>query len=360
MPHKQHFLLSAKARTLSVRQVFELTEEQAFETFREVRWGSGSAVTCPLCGVVDRHYFIRVRKQWRCKDCGHTFSVTSGTVFAFHKLPLKVYLAAIAIYTNAAKGISALQLGRDLGVQYKTAFVLAHKIRESLMEQRDEAPLSGEVQIDVAYVNGYIRPKNKKADRIDRRLAIHQRPGKRCVLVFRQKALPAALRAAGAAKDVQGGSDNGTPESIGANKTITFVVKGESQADIMGLTDRVVVRGSVVCADENSAYDPLHARYDTRRVNHSIEYRADDGTTNNLAESYFTRFRRMQYGQVHKFGNLYLANYANEAAYREDTRRWSNGKIFTDILAKCMRTRTHHDWCGYWQGNKRQAERLVA
>lgn len=355
MAHKQHFLLSAKARSLSVRQVFELTEQQAFETFKEVRWGAGAAVVCPLCGVVGNHYFIRVRKQWRCKDCNHTFSVTSGTVFAFHKLPLKVYLAAIAIYTNAVKGISALQLGRDLGVQYKTAFVLAHKIRESLMEQRDEDQLAGEVQIDGAYVNGHFRPKNKKADRIDRRLAIHQRPGKRCVLVFRQRALPAALQAAG------GSHDDADKDSIaGANKTRTFVVKGESQADIMGLTDRVVVRGSVICADENSAYDPLHARYDTRRVNHTIEYRADDGTTNNLAESYFARFRRMQYGQMHRFGNLYLANYANEAAYREDTRRWSNGKIFTDIAAKCMRTRTHHDWCGYWQGNKRQSERLAA
>lgn len=234
MGNKQHFLLSAKARTLSVRQVFELTEQQAFETFKEVRWGQGD-VTCPCCGSVAKHYFIRVRRQWRCRDCNHTFSVTSGTVFAFHKQPLKVYLGAIAIYTNAVKGISALQPGRDLGVQYKTAFVLAHKIRESLMEQRDETQLCGEVQIDGAYVNGHIRPKNKKADRIDRRLAIHQRPGKRCVLVFRQKAIPAALRADRGAND--GGNDSNID---GANKTLTFIVKGENQADIVSLADRVV------------------------------------------------------------------------------------------------------------------------
>ena len=95
-------------------------------------------------------------------------------------------------------------------------------------------------------------------------------------------------------------------------------------------------------------------------MNHQNEYRADDGTTNNLAESYFSRFRRMQYGQVHKFGNLYLANYANEAAYREDTRRESNGVIFLDITKKCAKTRTSRDWCGYWQGNKRNEERLAA
>lgn len=110
MAHNQHFLLSAKARTLSVRQVFELSDAQAFEIFKEVRWGKGDDVTCPRCGVIRNHYFVRVRKQWRCKDCGHSFSVTSGTIFAHHKLPLRIYLAAIAIFTNSVKGISSLQL----------------------------------------------------------------------------------------------------------------------------------------------------------------------------------------------------------------------------------------------------------
>ena len=338
----QHFLLSAKARTLSVRRVFEMNDEQAFNVFRKVRWGDGKAVTCPACGVVHEHYFIATRRQWRCKDCNHTFSVTSGTIFAFHKLPLKMYLAAIAIYTNAVKGISALQMGRDLDVQYKTAFVLCHKIRESLMEQRDVAPLSGEVHMDGAYVNGHIRPKNKKEDRIDRRLFINQRPDKRCVFVMRQKT-------------------NIVSSTIqGANKTISFVIKAENQADVGKLADLYVQRGSVICADESNAYDALHAKFDTRRVNHAVEYRSDEGITNNLAESYFSRFRRMQYGQCHKFGNLYLNNYANEAAYREDTRRMNNGDIFDDICMKCVQTKTHHDWCGYWQGNKRTAERLAA
>lgn len=334
----QHFLLSAKARTLSVRHVMEMTEGEAFEVFRELRWGKGEETTCPCCGAVAKHYFLATRRQWRCRDCNHTFSVTSGTIFAFHKLPLKVYLAAIAQYANAVKGLSALQLARDLGVQYKTAFVLAHKIRESLIEQRDEAPLTGEIHLDGAYVNGHVRPNNRKVDRVDRRLAKHQKATKRCVFVMRQKC----------------------DELAGARKTMTFVLTHENQADVSALANRFITRGSTVCADESNAYDPLHAKFETRRVNHQVEYRAEDGTTNNLAESYFSRFRRMQYGQVHKFGNLYLANYANEAAYREDTRRWPNGEIFRDIAKKCSRTRTHRDWCGYWQGNKRGQERLAA
>ena len=93
----QHFLLSAQARTLSVRRVIEMTNQEAFQVFKELRWGNSDEVACPVCGVVGKHYYQRTRKQWRCKGCSHTFSVTSGTIFAFHKLPLRVYLAAIAI-----------------------------------------------------------------------------------------------------------------------------------------------------------------------------------------------------------------------------------------------------------------------
>jgi transposase-like protein len=332
----QHFLLSAKARTLSVLKVMQMSSTDAFTVFKELRWGAGDEVSCPCCGVIGKHAFRRDRRQWKCKDCSHTFSVTSGTIFANHKLPLRTYLAAIAVYTNAVKGISSLQLSRDLGVQYKTAFVLAHKIRESLMEKRDGAPLSGEVHLDGAYVNGYIRPKNKKEDRIDRRLAENQRPDKRCVFVMSQEL------------------------AAGASKTLAFVLKSENQIDVGNLADAYITKGSTICADENNAYDPLHARFDTRRVNHSVEYRAPDGTTNNQAESFFSRFRRMQYGQCHKLGNLYLVNYANEAAYREDTRRWANGTIFRDITGKCAHTKTSRNWCGYWQGNKRQEERLAS
>ncbi len=120
-----------------------------------------------------------------------------------------------------------------------------------------------------------------------------------------------------------------------------------------------IVPGAVICADESDAYDLLPARYEVRRVNHGKEYRADDGTTNNLAESYFSRFRRFHIGQIHKAAPTYLDNYANEMAYREDTRRWSNGDIFRDILGKCARALVSRDWCGYWQGNHRLGESLA-
>jgi len=68
----------------------------------------------------------------------------------------------------------------------------------------------------------------------------------------------------------------------------------------------------------------------------------------------------MEYGQCHHLSNLYLSNYANEIAYREDTRRMSNGAIFKDIATRCMKTPVSNEFCGYWQGNHRVIERLGA
>ena len=139
-----------------------------------------------------------------------------------------------------------------------------------------------------------------------------------------------------------------------------MVIEKESQAAMAVLAPRFIVPGSTVSADESDAYDAMHAKYDMRRVNHSMAYRAEDGTTNNQAESYFSRFRRMQFGQIHKLAPKYLDRYAHEVAYREDTRGWANGRIFLDIVGKCAHALTSRDWCGYWQGNKRLGECLAA
>jgi transposase-like protein len=331
----QHFLLSAKARSLSLVQIFTMTDEAAFDLFKESRWGDGDPV-CPTCGLIDKHYFIKTRKQWRCKGCNHTFSITSGTLFAHHKLPLKIYLGAVALFTNTAKGFSALQLSRDLDVQYKTAFVMMHKIRESLMDA--ETPkLKGEVEIDGGYVNSYVRPENEKADRKDLRLVENQNPNKRCIITIRERG----------------------EKGEGAVKTKTFVVKSENQADIKKLAETHIDGEATIHADDAKCYDALHAKFDMKRVNHQERYKGDKGECTNQAESYFSRFRRMHKGQVHKMGNQNLDAYANECGYREDTRRWSTGQIFADITSRCATKPTSRNWCGYWQGNK-TVEKLAA
>ena len=132
----QHFLLSAAARTLSLKAVFRMGEDQAYRTFCELRWPEteGEAV-CPRCGCVET-YNITSRRRFKCVACHHQFSVTSGTIFASRKLSFTDLLAAIVIFVNGAKGVSALQVSRDLDVQYKTAFVLSHKLREAMARER--------------------------------------------------------------------------------------------------------------------------------------------------------------------------------------------------------------------------------
>jgi hypothetical protein len=99
----QHFLLSAKARSLSLSQVLRLTDDQAYETFKAVRWaGTEGKPFCAKCGSV-AVYEYKARRIFKCKGCTAQFSVTSGTIFASRKMAHRDLLAAIAIFVNGAK-----------------------------------------------------------------------------------------------------------------------------------------------------------------------------------------------------------------------------------------------------------------
>jgi transposase-like protein len=126
----QHFLLSPACRTLSETKVARMGEDEAHELFRKLRWSetNGEAV-CPRCGC-DACYHLPKRKKWRCKAYGYDFSVTAGAIFADRKMPFRDILLAIFKFVNSAKGLPALQLSRELGCDYKVAFVLLHLLRD--------------------------------------------------------------------------------------------------------------------------------------------------------------------------------------------------------------------------------------
>ena len=231
--------------------------------------------------------------------------------------------------------MSALQMSRDLDVQYKTAFVLMHKMRESLGEPAQR--LEGEVEMDGAYFNGHVRPHNERKDRIDRRLKENQDPDKRVILVARQRG----------------------PEGTGAVETVVAVAKSENEDAALAFAKKHVVKSATITTDEHVSYNALRGQYKVERVNHQINYVGPGGESTNQAESFFSRLRRMHIGKTHKFGNNYLDRYAREAAYREDTRRKSNGAIFHDIMGRCVAHRPSREFCGYWQGNKKMSENLV-
>ena len=318
MTTAQHFLLSTKARSLSLATVMHLSERAAYEAFKQMRWAdNGGEPYCPRCGCV-AVYEYKSRRIFKCQGCERQFSVTTDTIFASRKLPIRDLLAAISIFVNGAKGYSALQLSRDLDVQYKTAFVLAHKLREALGAEMKTRKVNGEVEIDGAYFGGHIRQENRREDRIDRRLAKHQTGKRRAVVVMRER--------------------NG--------RTLPFVYRTEGDA-VPTIVSRVMP-GSTVYADEASVWDALHARFAVRRVNHSVAFSDEDACTNQ-AESYFSRLRRAEIGTHHHIIGRYLHQYANEMAWREDNRRVDNGSQYLMVARAALAHSVSREWKGYWQ-----------
>ena len=313
-----HFLLSSKARNLSLAQVMRLSDAEAYETFKAVRWSENDGQPiCPRCGSVTV-YEYRTRRIYKCKGCGSQFSLTTGTIFASRKLPIRDLLAAIAIFVNGAKGHSALQLSRDLDVQYRTAFVLAHKLREAMGATVQNRDLSGDVEIDGAFFGGYIKQENRKADRKDRRLKENQNGKRRAVVVMRQR------------------------------KGSTVPMVFDDEGDALSAIYARVQPNSTIYADEASCWDALHAVYKTKRINHSVAFKDKDACTNQ-AESFFSRLRRAEIGTHHHISGKFLYAYANEMAWREDTRRVANGDLYRLATAAALAHPVSKVWKGYWQ-----------
>ncbi|MGN6356080.1 MAG: IS1595 family transposase [Novosphingobium sp.] len=314
----QHFLLSAAARTLSLKAVFRMGEDKAYQTFCELRWPEtdGEAM-CPRCGCTET-YNITSRRKFKCVACYHQFSVTSGTIFASRKMSFTDLLAAIVIFVNGAKGVSALQVSRDLDCQYKTAFVLSHKLREAMAREQANVTLNGVVEIDGGYFGGHVKPENRKEDRKDRRLKSNSSGKRQCVVVMRER----------------------------KGRSLAFVVAKEGDAVPM-VRDHVGTL-STIYADEGAGWDALHAGWDTKRVNHSVAF-MDEGVCTNQAESYFSRLRRAEIGTHHHIAGPYLGSYAREMVWREDNRRVDNGTQAHRVVWSAMASRVSRQWKGYWQ-----------
>ena len=167
-----------------------MSNAEAQDALRQIRWAdNGGDPYCPKCGCL-HVTSLATRPVWKCKGCTYQFSVTAGTIFADRKRPIRDYLLAVAIFCNGAKGVSALQLSRDLDVQYKTAFVLAHKLREIVDAEQHKATLNGVCEIDGAYFGGKSKQKNRVAERVDRRAVEEQ------TLPIRLTPIPTICRAA--------------------------------------------------------------------------------------------------------------------------------------------------------------------
>lgn len=297
-----------------------MSDEEAHETFKRIRWAaSGGEPYCPYCGCLEPYALGEKPPRWKCKGCRRKFSVTSQTIFASRKLPIREYLAAIALFVNGVKGLSSLQLGRDLDINAKSAFVMLHKLRQAIeAEQRKPRTLSGEVEVDGAYFGSSTRHPNVRANRTDNRLASDQSKKRQVVVVMRER------------------------------KGRSLAVAVGKESDAVPLIRSRVASGTIVHADEAAGWDVLHASYDMRRINHSVAYSLD-GACTNQAESFFSRLRRSEIGIHHRVGGRYLGRYASEMSWREDYRRTSNGEQWNMVAALALSHGKSNEWCRYWR-----------
>jgi transposase-like protein len=324
----QHFLLSSRAKTLSLAAAMRMTDEEAEAAFRSIRWAAtdGKPV-CPHCECPTVYEARRPNgaSRYRCKACRKDFSVTSGTLFAWHKLPVRTYLAAIAVFCNEVKGKSALALSRDLGSAYMTAFVLSHKIREAMASELKGMTVGGPgrtAEIDGGYFGGYVKPANYKENRRDRRFAKNQNGKRQVVVVVRER----------------------------EGRTLPAVFKSESAA--LGFIVNRVAKGTELVADEANSWNDLQSRFAMQRIDHQAAY-SDRGVYSNGAESFFSRMRRGEIGHHHHAAGPYLVRYAQESAWREDHRRVDNGRQVQGVMGLAMGAPVSVDWCGYWQRAQR-------
>jgi transposase-like protein len=320
----QHFLLSKAAKSLSLASIFTMKDADAEMTFRRIRWAdTDGEPVCPSCGGMDAYDCRRLKgaPRFRCRDCVKDFSITSGTLFASHKLPLRCYLAAIALFCNEVKGKSALALSRELSVSYKCAFVLLHKLREAMSAELKGRVIGGEgkvAEVDAGYFGGYVKPANLHTHRVDRRLYENKSGKRKAVIVIRER--------------------NGN--------TLPAVFKSEKRA--LDFIRRRIAPGTIVNADESANWNELHSRFEMKRINHEEAYSLN-GACTNWAEEFFSRMRRAEIGHHHHIAGAYLLRYAQEASWREDNRRLSNGEQMNRVAGLALASKPSVDFSGYWQ-----------
>lgn len=336
----QNFRLSSAANRLSKKEIYKMTDEQAHARLVQIRWSdTNGQPVCPHCNG-EKVYAFANGRTWKCAACRKKFSVTSGTLFHGRKLDYQDYLAAIAHFVHGATGVSAINLRFEISVSYRTAFVLAHKLREAMGDLIHSQPnLSGEVEIDGAYVGGHSWPEGggtnswsdveeeapwqiDQEDQIDAAGADgrRQNESKLCVAVAREK----------------------------AGRTLPFVLADEG--DAVEIFRRRISRDSIIHADGARVWNRLEAHVPMMRCNHSRnEWVAENGANVNWCESYNSRLKRAQYGVYRSISGHYCQQYANEIAWREDHRHEHDELQWRSLIRTALRLRKSQIWCGYWQ-----------
>jgi transposase-like protein len=267
-------------------------EDKCRELLVRLRWPEG--VTCPRCKskTISRLF---TQRKFECSDCQYQFSVTSGTVFNDTHLSLERWFMATLLLCEAKKGMSACQIQRTLGISYKTAWYLCHRIRAA-MTQADKPMLDGKVEMDVTYVGGWNKGKGRVA-RMDNKevvVGIRKRNGD---LRFSH------------ARDAKGG-------------TLAKYIRENISEDV-----------EVIFTDDASANDAAMRkakRTNHKKINHSSGAYVIGDVHTNTVESAFSLLKRGIMGTWHRISAKHLPAYLEEMEFRFNRR--NRPDLFVDTL----------------------------
>jgi transposase-like protein len=275
------------------------SEHKCREYLEALRWPD--VIMCPRCAS-DKISKIVKRNQFDCDNCRYQFSVTAGTIFNDSHLPLWKWFLCVYLLCESKKGMSANQLKRVLGISYKTAWFLCHRIRAAMKELNPE-PLDGIVEMDETFIGGKYRGRDARKNRLKNKevvIGIKQRGGD---LRFFH------------AEDVKSG-------------TLAKFIKENISADV-----------EVIMTDEWNAYpkaikDSGIQGIEHKTVNHFDGVYVDGDITTNGIESAFSLLKRGIVGSWHKVSAKHLSAYLDEMTFRFNNR--SNPYLFRDTLMKLI------------------------
>lgn len=274
---------------MDIIQIFEEfpTQESCIKYLEKVRWGD--MVHCPYCASIKT---APHRKRHRCYDCKTSFSVTVGTIFHHTHLPIQKWFLAINLMLNAKKGLSALQLSRDLHVNKNTAWRISMQIRKAMNQAEQRQLLTGIIEMDETYVGGKPRKGNSK-DKND--------PPKRGRGTDKAPVVGAVER-------------GGKVTAKAVNKES---MKGRHMRAFV--RERIKTHESELITDEYRGYMGMEKVFPHRVIKHDKWYVDGDIHTNTI-EGFWALLKRGMFGSFHSVSRKHLQRYVDEFCYRYNLR----------------------------------------